>query len=332
MPSIQVRSPTGYDCRAVDLGNSWDEFVHASPTRSVFATTRFLRASQARMLTVGLFKGSELRALLYFEDGSLLLPGNALVIHSGVIFGAPTTGQNQSQRTSERCRLIEAAAWVVREVAPTGEMRLHPSIVDTRPFSWANRENADAPIFKLDALFTSVLDLSGVDVDRPLHSPVLRDFSSSRRQEVMRAGQLGLETRQETDPSNFLEEYVGFMAKRGKPLVPAAQSALRSLVEALMDDGVGSLFCSRASSGEVGSWAFLADDGTTAHYLFGMNHDVARTEPTGTAVIWAALVDSARRGCLSVDLEGINDPRRGWFKTSFGGSVVPYTKVTWGGW
>jgi hypothetical protein len=35
----------------------------------------------------------------------------------------------------------------------------------------------------------------------------------------------------------------------------------------------------------------------------------------------------ALEGIAEVDLEGVNSPRRGWFKLSFGGALLPYYEL-----
>ena len=66
----------------------------------------------------------------------------------------------------------------------------------------------------------------------------------------------------------------------------------------------------------------------TAYYLFGANDPDMRNQHTGTAVIWDSFHILSEMNINTVDLEGINSPNRGWFKTSFGGRIIPYYKIT----
>ena len=51
--------------------------------------------------------------------------------------------------------------------------------------------------------------------------------------------------------------------------------------------------------------------------MFGASDPALRNSPTGTAVLWDAFSELAKVGVKKIDLEGVNSPKRGWFKLSF---------------
>jgi hypothetical protein len=79
--------------------------------------------------------------------------------------------------------------------------------------------------------------------------------------------------------------------------------------------------------GRASSAAVFGRDEKRAYYLFGANEG---EEHAGTLVLWDAFRALARDGCREVDLEGVNSPKRGHFKLSFGGSLTPYYCVSLG--
>jgi hypothetical protein len=44
--------------------------------------------------------------------------------------------------------------------------------------------------------------------------------------------------------------------------------------------------------------------------------------------LWDAFGELAAAGITQIDLEGVNSPRRGWFKMSFGGELRAYYQIT----
>ena len=70
--------------------------------------------------------------------------------------------------------------------------------------------------------------------------------------------------------------------------------------------------------------AAFAIDKKRAYYIFGANSPVARESQTGTMVLWDGFEILRRLGVKYVDLEGVNSPKRGYFKLSFGGELCPY--------
>ena len=87
------------------------------------------------------------------------------------------------------------------------------------------------------------------------------------------------------------------------------------------------MFVTATANGDIGSMAFFCFDNKRAYYLFGANDPQLRDEHTGSAVIWDAFHTLSKAGIKEVDLEGVNSPRRGWFKLSFGGNLIPYYHV-----
>ena len=88
------------------------------------------------------------------------------------------------------------------------------------------------------------------------------------------------------------------------------------------------MFISRARDGTPGSIAVYAFDQRRAYYLFGASDPAMRDSPAGTAVLWDAFTALSKEGISQVDLEGVNSPRRGWFKLSFGGDLRPYYQIS----
>jgi lipid II:glycine glycyltransferase (peptidoglycan interpeptide bridge formation enzyme) len=88
------------------------------------------------------------------------------------------------------------------------------------------------------------------------------------------------------------------------------------------------MFASKTSDRIIGSVAVYAFDDRRAYYLFGASDPELRDSPTGTAVLWDAFGALAAAGISQIDLEGVNSPRRGWFKMSFGGELRHYYQIT----
>lgn len=86
------------------------------------------------------------------------------------------------------------------------------------------------------------------------------------------------------------------------------------------------VYLAYTAQGEIKSGALFLLDNKRAYYLLGFSHD-REFSYMGSSVLWYAL------SCLSkkvseIDFEGINSPKRGWFKLSFGGTIVPYYCLT----
>jgi lipid II:glycine glycyltransferase (peptidoglycan interpeptide bridge formation enzyme) len=73
--------------------------------------------------------------------------------------------------------------------------------------------------------------------------------------------------------------------------------------------------------------AVMGLDARRAYYLFGASDPALRDSHCGSAVLWDAFCFLASSGVAEVDLEGVNSPRRGWFKLSYGAALVTYYEL-----
>ena len=66
----------------------------------------------------------------------------------------------------------------------------------------------------------------------------------------------------------------------------------------------------------------------TAYYLYGGRKDKVKNDWSSTISHWEMFKFlSNEKKIKIVDLEGINSPKRGHFKTSFGASIFPYYQI-----
>ena len=113
---------------------------------------------------------------------------------------------------------------------------------------------------------------------------------------------------------------------------PKTLEGLRGLIASLLDSGAAKMFVSHGpSSGKPGAYAIFGIQGVRSFYLYGASEKGARGSACGTWVLWSAFNRLRGMGVMTVDLEGINSPERGWFKTSFGGSISPYFTISYEG-
>jgi lipid II:glycine glycyltransferase (peptidoglycan interpeptide bridge formation enzyme) len=103
---------------------------------------------------------------------------------------------------------------------------------------------------------------------------------------------------------------------------------MRLLIAGLGAAGKARMFVARTAQGEIGSMAVMALDQYRAYYLFGASDPALRDTHCGSAVLWDAFVALAGSGVAEVDMEGVNSPKRGWFKLSFGAELRVYYELT----
>ena len=314
----------------VGLDATWDAFTGASPDASVFIASNYLAHTGCRLGLYRCYNADELRALLAVvesPDGSMAVLDD-LVIYSGICFGAPTTGQGRAQQISERHEIATFIVGALADRYEAVEFAMAPSIDDIRPFLWHNY-GQETGRFSVDVRYTSYLSIADFASAKRLEDiEAYRQATGARRQEIRYARRDGVVTEEFRDLVVFIDFYRRTMARQGETVALPALDRMAALVEALLGNGSARMFSSRTADGSPGSVAVYAFDTHRAYYLFGASDPALRNTATGTAILWDAFKALASEGVTQIDLEGVNSPRRGWFKLSFGGLLVPYYQVT----
>lgn len=318
-----------YRLVATELDDAWDSFLDASPDASVFMRSGYLAHIGCRLGLYRCYNANELRAVVVLAespDGSAAVLDD-LLIYSGLCYGAPTSRQGRAQRTSER---HEIACFIASELAdqyPRLEFALSPSITDVRPFQWY-RYGEESGRYRIEVRYTSYLEIADFAEATALEEiAAYRDATGARRQQIRYARRDGVVTEEFDDAALFIDFYRKTMVRQGEEVMASKLGRMEGLIAGLLKKGMARLFLSRTAEGVAGSIAVYARDQHRAYYLFGASDPALRETPTGTAVLWDAFGELSKTGIETVDLEGVNSPRRGWFKMSFGGDLRSYYQL-----
>lgn len=322
-------SDAAYRFEDAQLGETWDDFVEKSPTGTLFSLSGYLDAVGCRARLFWCLRGQERRAavaVVESADGAQAVLDD-FVIHNGLLFGPRANKQNRAQMISER---FEIAACVAAELSRRYErleLALAPQADDIRPFLWHNY-GGRGPTYTAEVRYTAYADLTGfAGALAPEDVPLFGEFSYARRQEVRKAVKAGIRTTEDADGAALADFYALTLGRQGIETPRAKLDALRRFADTLIGRGMARLFVSRAPQNEPAAMALFGWDGKRAYYLFGAGDPARRDTPCGTAVLWDAFGALAASGHREADLEGVNSPKRGWFKLSFGARLLPYYQL-----
>jgi hypothetical protein len=316
----------------VEADAGWDRFVETSPNGTIFSRSEYLAGLSCRVARYFCYRKQEVKAavaLIEDDSGSTALL-HPFVIYNGMMFPPSQPNQNQAQIGSDRFRVSEFVAGELANRYESVELSLHPTVTDIRPFLWVNYGEPGGH-YSVDVRYTSHLDIS--DCLAGIADEDIAAFSRtsvSRRQEIRYARRDGVQTVEAFDAGRFVEFYRMTMERQNNPLSPSSGDEMERLLAHVQHENIGRMFVSSTAEGIPGSMAVFIHDTKRAYYLFGASDPAQRDEHTGSVVLWDAFKVLRAGGVTCVDLEGVNSPRRGWFKLSFGGSLLPYYEVKYG--
>lgn len=315
-----------YRLEKTEFNQAWDDFVNSSPNGTVFSLSDYIKGVGRECAAYYCYKNQEVHAAVALVecDGGKSAELDDFIIYNGVMFRPPANRQNQAQVISEHHRLTEFISEELGSRYSDIAMSLDPSIVDIRAFLWYNY-GTDLPKYTPDVRYTSYLNLEGfASAEKPEDIPLFSHCSSARRQEIRYAIKKGVNTTEEFQPDLFVDFYRMTMARQDIQVDQEVLKGMNNLLVELFRAGLGRMFVSVTADGEPGSMAFWGIDKKRAYFIFGANDPKLRNSHTGSAVLWDSFAVLNRSGVSEIDMEGVNSPRRGWFKLSFGGDIRPY--------
>ncbi len=318
-----------YSLVRASLDLHWDQFINGSSTGTAFVLSNYLGSLDCSVDAFYCLKNKEKMAaiaLIKPRNQKRDVTGHSHVIYDGLIY-RDMRQLNRSQKYSERFKIQQYVAEFLMQNYRSISITLHQDVSDIRPFSWVNY-GQDKPKYKIDVRYTSLLDIRDFSRDSNLdHIDAYQQSSVARRQEIRYGKKKGVRTSETHDIGAFIDYYQLSMSRQGIEVSLSMKQQMHDLLETLKPSDNLFLFESKTKSGDTGSMAAFLADTKRAYYLFGGNNPAFRSEHTGTAVIWDAMYRLNDKGITEVDLEGVNSPQRGWFKQSFGGTLVPYYRV-----
>jgi len=318
-----------YRLEPVTMNEDWDQFVEQSSYGTVYCSSAYLQALDIPHQAYFCYKANERMAalLLLLSEDRQHVVHHGLVVHDGIIY-RDFPQLNQAQQHSEQFAIQTFMGETLAEQYHTITLTLSPKITDVRALLWVNYHNHDAQFIPA-IRYTSLIDITDFNGEITLNDNRLyQQASVARRQEIRYARKKSVSVCTSNNVTLLVDLYAKTMDRQAISMTEDTTQLIYRLVKRMLATHQAVMFQATTANNDVGSMSVFLLDGNTAHFLFGANDPLFRNEHTGTAVLWEAFYQLAKVGITDVNLEGINSPQRGWFKLSFGGTVVPYYQLT----
>lgn len=333
MPAIDSYLPgfinlSHYRLEKALLDAQWDAFIERSAQGTLFSQSPFLSALLTPVDVWYCLKGQEICAAvaLPVHEETHACGKSDYMIYNGIVYAPVSHDQKVPKMHSERFAIT---AFLINELAKRySNIDITTSFdnPDLRPFLWYNY-GTDNPKFSIDIRYTSLLSLPEASSFLNTDSMFFNAFGTLRKRSIRSSIAKGLVTREQSHVALFLEIYEQTFDRQNIPLTDGRLQQLKTIIESLIASKKARMFFTYALDGAVASGAVFGIDSKRAYYLYGANAAVSRDSHAGSLIFWHAMQALAEEGVREIDLEGINSPRRGYFKLSFGGSVTPYYRL-----
>ncbi len=204
------------------------------------------------------------------------------------------------------------------------EFSLNPSFMDIRAFQWFTFDNAAEIDMTLKVRYTGIIDLSKYkDFEE-----YLDQISKSRSKDYLfNASNLISQVNQITDIDVFIQMYKETFKLQGVLLDEETIEKVLAIITSGVTNNFGELRLVRTIEGEVVSGAFFLMSKNSRYYQFGASSELKNKYPGNSFLILEAIRDSFASKHDHFDISGLNSPKRGFFKASFGARPKSFFEI-----
>ncbi len=309
--------------------SEYDKLVSASPQGTIFSESFFLKLIKKKYHLWNVKQGTEIKAVICIivsNDEKNIIEEDR-IIYSGIMFNI----ENQRLPTKRRSDEFQITNFVIENLVTKYKkmnFQLPPSFLDLRPFQWFNYSKKTKRKFSLHTRYTSFINFEGNDLNNFENSNVYKNMETVRRYDYRQAckdnGSLTI--------SNQVKVFLGFykklMLKQKVKISKKEIAHISTMVTKLIELNRGKLFFVKDSKENL-LYAFVYIwDNKRAYYFLGAGNpkeNMSWQSTFGHCEIFKYL--QKNYNINSVDLEGVNSPKRGWYKLSLGGNLHPYYRI-----
>ena len=306
----------------------WKYILNNSPQSSIFCEKIYLEQLQSNFKRIIFLKGNQIKAgiLLLLDETSKNIIENELIIYSGILF----VENDQIKKINKFFDNFEIQEFITDYISSRYLnifLPLSPEISDVRTFLWHKYHTKDKKEkFLIDVRYTSYIDISELNNnDDDFNYVLFKSMHSLRRRHLKKAYKEKHKVNISNNPNKLISFYEDLMIRQGEKIIPSKILVMKNLIIELIDKERGSLIEISDGDEDILYIVFYVWDAKRAYYLFGAGNP-AKSEPwQGTLAHWEAFKYLSKKKSLKVlDFEGVNSPKRGWFKLSFGGELITY--------
>lgn len=322
-----------YILKEVENITTWNEFVDNSPQGTVFSMDYYLNFAQVKYKNFFVYKGSEVKAALSlnFSDNFDNCMNDDLVIYNGIMFSKDAI----RKKTSVNYEKFEITDFIIDEIDyrfKKKEMTLSPAFEDLRPFLWHNYHATDLKDkYTLWLKYTSYLNISELyNNSNACDTELFKNMEYLRQRNIREAenSNVSVSINNCEHIKILIKFYEELMDLQKEEVSNIKSLRMYNLIINLIKFNQAVLLAVLDKQKYPMYIIVFVFDHKRAYYLFGAGNPQSDKRFKGTIAFWEMFKFLANQYRIKeIDLEGINSPKRGWFKQSFGGDIRNYFQV-----
>ncbi|MEM7471495.1 MAG: GNAT family N-acetyltransferase [Pseudomonadota bacterium] len=295
----------------------WQKLLERSPQGTCFLETGFLDLFDSPYRLYGVFRGG----VCIMGVPVIYAAPLPWCYQQGPVFYDEVFKGGQAKSIQAEVELAEFAIEELAKHERRFRFSLSPTLTDVRGYDWVHYHDPDKPRCTLLPRYTATVSLEGATRE----TMRLGARSARRQEERYSTEREKLSAVEDGSVTELFALYAATFEKQDIA-VPAEEKRLfNSYVAYFLESGRGHILVVRDDNGQALAAAFVFKDIDQVWHVPIIG--VGQTRYGGTMLYFKILDFALDRGGLSVDFDGANSPKRGYFKHSVGASARLYFEV-----
>ena len=302
----------------------WDNFLLKTENQNIYSSSEFINNNLIPSKKYFIKKKDEIFASFHlFIKEKIIVTGERIYSPLNYKFFEK---QNQSSIKYKKFEIVNIYANYIKDNFKSGDICLDFNTNDLRAFYWINFDEKKEIFSTKIVRYTSTLNIKN-SANFKKYSDITSDilyknFSRSLKQQITKSIDENFLFKEEFDPIFFEKTVKSTFKNQGKN--PDLNfDKIKPIYDQLFNKKKLVMFISLKNETKL-SFCIFGIIGNNAVYLNGGRVENTNDDSSLTYNLTMSLSALKKKGVVTVDLEGVNSPKRGFWKLGFGGDIRPY--------
>ena len=309
-----------------DSEEKWDEILQTCYKPSIHLSSNFL-SIEDNIKKFNIFKSNELVgifALKHSNEYKNIIPTNFLLYTPIQIIELKNS--NKSKINLHNYNIINCIYNFLIKNYNNIYLNLNYLNKDIRPFLWHGHPEYKKKFF-ISVKYTSEINLSLLNNIKFDQSDMFKNLSTTIKQQIRYSINSNFEFKEYFSKSIFMKLIDNTFSKQNVKFDKRFYEIMLDNVKKLIDKKLIKSYVIY-NNNKICFFGIYSTINTHSTLLFtGRSEDVDNKNYSGAFFFFNSFIDLKKNNIKTIDLEGINSPKRGFYKLGFGGKVKSYYNI-----
>ena len=305
----------------------WDNFLYETENSNIFSHSDFedINIRDHKIKRYFIYDGKEIIA-------SFKLYLKKKIISDGNLLYTPINyknfkNQNKSKILQKKAAILKKFIEIITKNFNKGNFCLDHNTSDIREFDWYNFDKKKKIFFLNEIKYTTILDTKKLnfDLSKITETNFYKDCSERTRRQIKKSLDQGYEFKEDFDFEDY-EKIIKKTFDRQKKKADFNINQNFKVFEKLHEKKLLRMY-KTIKNDEIQALMVVGIINDNSIFIHGGRASNNTDDLSFTFNLINSFYSIKNLGLKKFDLEGINSPKRGSFKTGFGGNIYPYYNI-----